>query len=258
MWSVGCTLYELYTGKILFPGSSNNHMIKLAMDLKGKMPNKVKLSSSLISFNYWYSLRWSEECCLSTPCSWSYGWCNVAVFFPQMIRKGLFKDQHFDQNLNFLYIEVDKVTERVSGSFFFYSTLWKESISSVTQLWISPSSGEGDSDEHHQPHQRPTGGHDRRPEAAGGPEEEGDATEGPAGRHPDVGPSQTNQHQPSSAASLHTGEDLTGHTTHRADVQPTTKPALIGTLQWSSQPTDFYSECLGCYFFLNFIFFMDT
>lgn len=69
MWSVGCTLYELYTGKILFPGSSNNHMVKLAMDLKGKMPNK-------------------------------------------MIRKGLFKDQHFDQNLNFLYIEVDKVTER--------------------------------------------------------------------------------------------------------------------------------------------------
>lgn len=30
-----------------------------------------------------------------------------------MIRKGFFKDQHFDQNLNFLYIEVDKVTERV-------------------------------------------------------------------------------------------------------------------------------------------------
>lgn len=35
-----------------------------------------------------------------------------------MIRKGLFKDQHFDQNLNFLYIEVDKVTERVRCSFF--------------------------------------------------------------------------------------------------------------------------------------------
>ncbi|KAI1888899.1 hypothetical protein AGOR_G00173510 [Albula goreensis] len=69
MWSVGCTLYELYTGKILFAGKTNNHMLKLAMDLKGKMPNK-------------------------------------------MIRKGLFKDQHFDQNLNFLYIEVDKVTER--------------------------------------------------------------------------------------------------------------------------------------------------
>uniref|UniRef100_A0A671RP20 Serine/threonine-protein kinase PRP4 homolog n=1 Tax=Sinocyclocheilus anshuiensis TaxID=1608454 RepID=A0A671RP20_9TELE len=44
MWSVGCTLYELYTGKILFPGSSNNHMLKLAMDLKGKMPNKEKVT----------------------------------------------------------------------------------------------------------------------------------------------------------------------------------------------------------------------
>ncbi|KAM5156653.1 serine/threonine-protein kinase PRP4 homolog isoform 1-T1 [Mantella aurantiaca] len=69
MWSVGCTLCELYTGKILFPGKTNNHMLKLAMDLKGKMPNK-------------------------------------------MIRKGVFKDQHFDANLNFMYIEVDKVTER--------------------------------------------------------------------------------------------------------------------------------------------------
>lgn len=38
-----------------------------------------------------------------------------------MIRKGLFKDQHFDQNLNFLYIEVDKVTERVRCSLLFSS-----------------------------------------------------------------------------------------------------------------------------------------
>ncbi|MEQ2214459.1 Serine/threonine-protein kinase PRP4, partial [Xenoophorus captivus] len=34
----------LYTGKILLPGSSNNHMLKLAMDLKGKMPNKEKVT----------------------------------------------------------------------------------------------------------------------------------------------------------------------------------------------------------------------
>ena len=43
---------------------------------------------------------------------------NLSQFLLQMIRKGLFKDQHFDQNLNFLYIEVDKVTERVSSFFF--------------------------------------------------------------------------------------------------------------------------------------------
>lgn len=56
MWSVGCTLYELYTGKILFPGSSNNHMIKLAMDLKGKMPNKVKLHHTISAHSVIVSL----------------------------------------------------------------------------------------------------------------------------------------------------------------------------------------------------------
>ncbi|XP_048515583.1 serine/threonine-protein kinase PRP4 homolog isoform X2 [Athalia rosae] len=69
MWSVGCTIYELYTGKIMFSGKTNNQMLKFFMDLKGKMPNKL-------------------------------------------IRKGTFKDQHFDGNCNFLYHEVDKVTER--------------------------------------------------------------------------------------------------------------------------------------------------
>lgn len=41
MWSVACTLFELYTGKILFPGKSNNEMLKLMMDTKGKMPNRM-------------------------------------------------------------------------------------------------------------------------------------------------------------------------------------------------------------------------
>lgn len=27
MWSAGCTIYELYTGKILFPGKTNNQVI---------------------------------------------------------------------------------------------------------------------------------------------------------------------------------------------------------------------------------------
>ncbi|RWS05742.1 serine/threonine-protein kinase PRP4-like protein [Dinothrombium tinctorium] len=69
MWSVAVTLYELYTGKIMFPGKSNNQMLKFFMDLKGKFSNKL-------------------------------------------IRKGAYKDQHFDANCNFLYQEIDKVTER--------------------------------------------------------------------------------------------------------------------------------------------------
>lgn len=71
LWSTACTIYELYTGKILFAGKSNNQMLKFMMDLKGKFPNKL-------------------------------------------IRRAQFKDQHFDGNCNFLYHEVDKVTQRVS------------------------------------------------------------------------------------------------------------------------------------------------
>ncbi|KAI6648867.1 Serine/threonine-protein kinase PRP4-like [Oopsacas minuta] len=41
MWSVACTLYELYTGKVLFPGKSNNEMLKLMMEMKGKFSNKM-------------------------------------------------------------------------------------------------------------------------------------------------------------------------------------------------------------------------
>ncbi|KAI8575891.1 hypothetical protein K450DRAFT_180085 [Umbelopsis ramanniana AG] len=41
VWSVGCTLYELYTGKILFPGRSNNQMLKHIMDVKGRFSAKM-------------------------------------------------------------------------------------------------------------------------------------------------------------------------------------------------------------------------
>ncbi|KAG7453187.1 kinase-like protein [Guyanagaster necrorhizus] len=41
IWSMGCTLYELYTGKILFPGRSNNQMLLLMMELKGRFNSKM-------------------------------------------------------------------------------------------------------------------------------------------------------------------------------------------------------------------------
>lgn len=41
MWSVGCCLYEMFTGKVMFPGSTNNEMLKLFMEVKGKLPNKL-------------------------------------------------------------------------------------------------------------------------------------------------------------------------------------------------------------------------
>ncbi|ORX82670.1 kinase-like protein [Basidiobolus meristosporus CBS 931.73] len=68
VWSVGCTLYELYTGKILFPGRSNNQMLRLMMDLKGRFSNKV-------------------------------------------LKKGQFTEQYFDEQMNFLSVEPDKISQ---------------------------------------------------------------------------------------------------------------------------------------------------
>ncbi|KAJ9632407.1 U4/U6 small nuclear ribonucleoprotein prp4 [Taxawa tesnikishii (nom. ined.)] len=41
MWSIGCTLFELYTGKICFTGVSNNQMLKGIMECRGKVPNRM-------------------------------------------------------------------------------------------------------------------------------------------------------------------------------------------------------------------------
>ena len=80
LWSVACTVYELYTGKILFPGKTNNEMLKLMMESKGKMPHR-------------------------------------------MVRKGMFRDTHFDSSFSFLYTEIDRVTERVSWLLVLYDYL---------------------------------------------------------------------------------------------------------------------------------------
>ncbi|GAA5896577.1 hypothetical protein JCM6882_005732 [Rhodosporidiobolus microsporus] len=74
VWSIACTLYELFTGKILFPGRTNNHMLLLIMETKGKFNHKL-------------------------------------------IRKARFHDQHFDENMNFLYVEKnDSITPRAIAS----------------------------------------------------------------------------------------------------------------------------------------------
>ncbi|XP_004297124.1 PREDICTED: serine/threonine-protein kinase prpf4B [Fragaria vesca subsp. vesca] len=41
IWSVGCCLFELYTGKVLFPGATNNDMLRHHMELKGLFPKKM-------------------------------------------------------------------------------------------------------------------------------------------------------------------------------------------------------------------------
>lgn len=41
MWSIGCCLFELFTGHILFPGKTNNEMLKLMMECKGRLSNRI-------------------------------------------------------------------------------------------------------------------------------------------------------------------------------------------------------------------------
>ncbi|KAF6842248.1 serine threonine-protein kinase prp4 [Colletotrichum musicola] len=52
MWSIGCTLYELYTGKILFAGDSNNQMLKAIMEIRGKITPKLYKRGQLAPMHF--------------------------------------------------------------------------------------------------------------------------------------------------------------------------------------------------------------
>lgn len=41
MFSVGTCLYELFTGHVMFPGRTNNDMLRLMQGFKGRLPNKM-------------------------------------------------------------------------------------------------------------------------------------------------------------------------------------------------------------------------
>ncbi|GAU14849.1 hypothetical protein TSUD_50610 [Trifolium subterraneum] len=56
IWSVGCCLYELYTGKVLFPGLTNNDMLRLHMELKGPFPKKMLRKGAFTEQHYDHDL----------------------------------------------------------------------------------------------------------------------------------------------------------------------------------------------------------
>eukprot|EP01100_Stratorugosa_tubuloviscum_P009694 TRINITY_DN4075_c2_g1_i2.p1 TRINITY_DN4075_c2_g1~~TRINITY_DN4075_c2_g1_i2.p1 ORF type:complete len:282 (+),score=82.88 TRINITY_DN4075_c2_g1_i2:280-1125(+) len=45
IWSLACCLFELYTDKILFPGKTNNEMLRLMIETKGPFPKKMIASN---------------------------------------------------------------------------------------------------------------------------------------------------------------------------------------------------------------------
>ncbi|KAI9675824.1 MAG: U4/U6 small nuclear ribonucleoprotein prp4 [Trizodia sp. TS-e1964] len=52
VWSIGCTLYELYTGKILFTGRTNNQMLRSIMDCRGKFSVKMLRKSQFAHMHF--------------------------------------------------------------------------------------------------------------------------------------------------------------------------------------------------------------
>eukprot|EP01083_Nonionella_stella_P250068 864053_1 len=52
MWSMGCVLFELYTGKIMFKGRTNNAMLNLFMEVRGKIPNRVLKKGAFTSMHF--------------------------------------------------------------------------------------------------------------------------------------------------------------------------------------------------------------
>ena len=46
MWSIGCTLFELYTGRILFAGADNNNMLRTIQECRGKIPMRMLKKST--------------------------------------------------------------------------------------------------------------------------------------------------------------------------------------------------------------------
>ena len=39
--SIGCCLFELFTGRVTFPGANNNEMLRLMMEIKGGLPQRI-------------------------------------------------------------------------------------------------------------------------------------------------------------------------------------------------------------------------
>jgi serine/threonine-protein kinase PRP4 len=52
VWSIGCTLFELYTGKILFTGRNNNQMLRSIMECRGKFPPKLLRRGTLTNLHF--------------------------------------------------------------------------------------------------------------------------------------------------------------------------------------------------------------
>jgi serine/threonine-protein kinase PRP4 len=61
MWSVGCTLAELCTGKILFPGRDNGDMLRQHMEISGKFAVKMLRKGRFVYEHFTEDFRFKQH-----------------------------------------------------------------------------------------------------------------------------------------------------------------------------------------------------
>jgi serine/threonine-protein kinase PRP4 len=47
IWAIACSLYEVFSGQVLFPGRHNNEMLEAIMDVRGKIPHSLQKRGKL-------------------------------------------------------------------------------------------------------------------------------------------------------------------------------------------------------------------
>lgn len=64
MWAAGCCLFEMYTGKILYPGRSNNEMLRMQMEAMGPFPRKMLRKSKFWQRHFNTQTFYFQQICI--------------------------------------------------------------------------------------------------------------------------------------------------------------------------------------------------
>ena len=123
MWSIGCVVYELFTGRILFPGRTNNEMLKLMMDVKGPFPKKMVKVGVCGGWcgSFSFSCRINYQCvhslCCASPPAPNPRLSDrptpaCLLLFPPQRAEFAFKHFEGDANMSFALLEEDPVSKR--------------------------------------------------------------------------------------------------------------------------------------------------
>jgi serine/threonine protein kinase len=123
MWSIACCIFELFTGKIMFQGRTNNHMLKLHQEAPHLNPLSPPLAR-ILSIAGIGGYACPPACVVTSICSGSVRLMQITVRrmqikgkIPQrMVRRGVLGETHFDEGFKFMSEEVDPLSKQAAPS----------------------------------------------------------------------------------------------------------------------------------------------